>query len=226
LWGFEPRPEDRYEVTVPRAKYAALHGVSLHRSQTLRDASDVHVRRGIPCTTFERTLCDCTTLLSARQLGRVLDDGIRRSVASLARLKDCCEQNESGPGRHMSVVRDLLAERGVGFNPGGSRSELQLLDVFRRAGIPMPTQQLRVHVEGRTYRPDFAWPDRMVFAEYYGLPFHTGAAAVIADNERLTALAAAGWLPLIFTHASSDRAIIERTTAALAQRAVLHQVSA
>jgi hypothetical protein len=63
----------------------------------------------------------------------------------------------------------------------------------------------------------------MVLAEYYGMPFHTGASAVIADSARLTALSAAGWLPLIFTHASSDREIIEQTTRALAQRNIEHR---
>ncbi len=226
LWGFDPRPEDRYEVTVPRDKFATMRGVSVHRSKTLGDRADIHIRGGVPCTSFERTLCDCTGLLSARQLGRVLDDGLRRSVASLGALKQCCEQNESGPGRHMSVIRGLLGERGVGFNPGGSGSELQVLEVFRRAGIPMPVQQHSVRIGGKTYRPDFAWPEYLVFAEYYGLPFHTGPSAVVADNKRLTALAAAGWLPLVFTHASSDREIVQRTTEALNQRKVSRQVGA
>lgn len=219
LWNFDPRPEDRYELTVRRECRAEMKGVVLHRSGTVGE-HDVALRAGTACTTFERTLSDCTTQLSQHQLGRALDDGLRRGVASLPRLKDCLERVESGPGRHMSVVRALLAMRGIGFDPGGSRSELQVLDVFRRAQLPLPVQQLRVRVGGRNYRPDFAWPEHMVFAEYYGLPFHTGANAVVADSERLTALVAAGWLPLVFTQASSDREIIERTTAALQQRQV------
>lgn len=82
----------------------------------------------------------------------------------------------------------------------------------------MPVQQLAVRIESKTYRPDFAWPKHMVFAEYYGLPFHTGANAVMDDNDRLTALSSAGWLPLVFTQRSSDREIVERITAALLQR--------
>jgi very-short-patch-repair endonuclease len=84
----------------------------------------------------------------------------------------------------------------------------------------MPVQQHRVRIGSKTYRPDFAWPEHKVFAEYYGLPFHIGANAVMDDNERLTALSAAGWLPLIFTQRSSDGEIVERTKAALHQRRV------
>jgi hypothetical protein len=202
-----------------------MPGVVLHRSGTVGER-DISNRAGIESTSFERTFSDCTTQLSQHQLGRVLDDGLRRGVASLQRLKDCLERIESGPGRHMSVVRALLAMRGIGFDPGGSRSELQVFDVFRRARLPLPVQQYRVRIGSKTYRPDFAWPGCMVFAEYYGLPFHTGANAVIADSERLTALVAAGWLPLVFTQASSDREIIERTTAALHQRGVGREIGA
>jgi hypothetical protein len=219
LWAFEPRPEDRYEITVDRRTFVRLRGAALHRSLTIGDA-DLTRRGGIRCTSFERTVCDCTTLLGEYQLGRVLDDGLRRGIASLQRLRECSERMESGPGRHMSVVRSLLAERGIGFDPGGSRSELHLLDVLRRAGLPLPVQQFRVKIGQNTFRPDYAWPDPMIFAEYYGMPFHTGTSAVVADSRRLTALSAAGWLPLVFTHASTDREIVDRTTAALEQRGV------
>ncbi len=126
----------------------------------------------------------------------------------------------------MSVVRSLLAARGIGFDPGGSRSELHLLDVWRRAGVPLPVQQYRVKVGPKHYRPDFAWPDAKIFAEFYGMAFHTSASAVVGDSQRLTALSAAGWLPLVFTHASTDREIVDRVTEALARRSVVGEISA
>ncbi|MDQ1454452.1 MAG: hypothetical protein QOH28_72 [Actinomycetota bacterium] len=126
----------------------------------------------------------------------------------------------------MSIVRSLLESRGLGFDPGGSSSELYVLEVLRRARLPLPVQQYRVKIGAKTFRPDFAWPEWKVFAEYYGLPFHIGASAVVADSERLTALSAAGWLPLVFTHASSDREIVERTVAALHQRGVRRELGA
>ena len=87
-------------------------------------------------------------------------------------------------------------------------------------------QQYRVKIGAKTFRPDFAWPECKVFAEYYGLPFHTGVSAVVADSERLTALSTAGWLPLVFTHATSDREIVERTVEALHQRGVRRELGA
>jgi hypothetical protein len=225
LWRFEPRPEDRYEITVDRSRRTEVRGVAFHSSCAV-DEEDVTTRDDIPCTSFERTLADCTTLLGDHQLGRVLDDGLRRGIASLPRLARCAERLESGPGRHMSVVRSLLAERGIGFDPGGSRSELHLLDVWRRAAVPLPLQQHAVKVGTKTYRPDFAWPDAKIFAEFYGLAFHTGPTAVTADSERLTALSAAGWLPLVFTQKSTDREIVDRTVEALGSRGVVGDIRA
>jgi hypothetical protein len=196
-----------------------VRGVAFHSSCAVAD-EDVATRDEISCTSFERTLADCTTLLTEYQLGRALDDGLRRGIASLSRLAKCAERLESGPGRHMSIVRSLLAERGIGFDPGGSRSELHLLDVWRRAGVRLPVQQHRVKVGPNTYRPDFAWPDVKVFAEFYGVAFHSGASAVVADSERLTALSSAGWLPLVFTYASTDAEIVERVVEALDRRGV------
>jgi hypothetical protein len=224
IWNLEPRPEDRYEVTTTGPFQAPLQGVVLHRSRILAEDDVAHLD-SIACTTFERTLCDCTTLLSERQLGRALDDGLRRGIASLRRLAVCAEKLESGPGRHMSIVRSLLTLRIAGFDPGGSASELKVLEVLRNAGLPLPVQQYRVKIGSKTFRPDFAWPRRKVFAEYYGLPFHTGVSAVTDDSARLTALSAAGWLPLIFTAASSDREIIQRTRAALEARPELPDAS-
>jgi hypothetical protein len=217
LWRLQPRPEDRFEITTTGVYRRTLPGAVIHRSSVLAE-EDVMRTGDIPRTTFERTLCDCTTQLHEYQLGRALDDGLRRGVASLRRLAECAERLESGPGRHMSAIRVLLAERGIGFDPGGSRSELNLLDTLRRGLVPDPVQQHRIRVGSKTYHADFAWPDHKVFAEYYGLPFHTGASAVVADSARLTALSAAGWLPLVFTSSSSDAEIVDRTSAALRAR--------
>ncbi len=210
LWRLQPRPEDRYEITIGRRYRAEVRGVVLHSSLVLDD-DDVVRREGVACTSFERTLADCTTKMSEFQLGRALDDGLRRGLASLRRLRACAERLESGPGRHMSVVRSLLAARGASFDPGGSQSELNLLEIFRRARLPAPVQQLRVKIGSNTYRPDFAWPDCKVFAEYYGLPFHTGATRGRGRQRTPDRLSAAGWLPLVFTRSSSDREIVEQT---------------
>jgi hypothetical protein len=92
LWGFQPRPEDRYEITVARQHRTDVRGLAFHSSCTVGD-EDIVRREGIPCTSFERTLADCTTLMTGNQLGRTLDDGLRRGVASLRRLSNCARSS-------------------------------------------------------------------------------------------------------------------------------------
>jgi hypothetical protein len=178
---------------------------------------DVTERTGVPCTSFERTLCDCTTILSPFQLGRVLDDGLRRNLASLDRLTKCVFRLDSGPGRRLRVIQGLLAERDESFDPGGSASELRVLQVLREGGIPAPVQQYPVRVDSRPYELDFAWPEQRVFAEYYGLAVHSGASAVAYDSSRLTAMVAQGWRPLVFTDSTPDHEIVKRAQEVLAK---------
>jgi len=100
LWEFAHQPETAIEISVGRDRRTTSRGVRIHRSRHPKDA-DATQRVGIPCTTFERTLCDCSTELTEFQLGRSFDDGLRRGVASIARLSECARRLESGPGRHM-----------------------------------------------------------------------------------------------------------------------------
>ena len=194
----------------------SLRQRGVHRT-TILPPDDVTTVAGVPCTSFERTLCDCTTLLTAFQLGRVLDDGLRRGVASLKQLERCAVRLDSGRGRRLTVVKELLAERDANFHPGGSASELDVLRVIRDAGLPLPVQQFPVHVEGHRYELDFAWPDRMIFVEYSGLAVHSGASAVSHDNERTSALSAVGWRGLVFDETTPERRIVQRITQLLSR---------
>jgi hypothetical protein len=214
LWEYAYLPEDALDVTVLVSDTERPRRRGLHRTVVL-PAQDVTERSGIPCTSFERTLCDCTTVLSPFQLGRVLDDGLRRGVASLDQLMKCAVRLDSGPGRRLRLIQRLLAERDESFDPGGSASELEVLRVLREGGVPRPVQQYRVRVGGRTFVLDFAWPEQRLFAEYYGLAVHSGASAVASDNSRLTALVGAGWRPLVFTESTTDHEILRSVTNAL-----------
>jgi very-short-patch-repair endonuclease len=214
LWAFVHRPEDGIDVLC-KGEFGSVRR-DVHRTTILPD-DDVAVRDGIPCTSFERTLCDCTSLLTPFQLGRVLDDGLRRREVSLARLQRCALRLDSGPRRRLGVIKVLLAQRDAEFDPGGSASELHVLQVIRDAGLIEPIQQHPVRIGERTYVLDFAWPDRKLFVEYYGLAVHSGASAVAHDSRRLTAMVGEDWRPLIFTDATPDREIVKEVANALSK---------
>jgi hypothetical protein len=214
LWGFAYWPDAGFEITVPRGRAPRLEGIRVHSSSFL-EATDIAERDGVPCTSFERSLCDSTTQLSWLQTARTLDDGLRRNLASLDRLRDCVLRLDSGPERRLTVIQGLLVERSSAFDPGGSASELRVMEVLREAQLPLPVQQHRVRIGGRTFFLDYAYPPAMAFIEYYGLGIHGSPSAVVYDSDRLTTLSAAGWRPLIFTDATSDAEIVAKTSALL-----------
>jgi hypothetical protein len=216
LWQFLHLAERDLDVLVHAESPVAssTRTRSVHRTLIL-PSEDVTERSGIPCTSFERTLCDCTKLLTEYQLGRILDDGLRRGVASLDALVKCVARLDSGPGRKLSVVKTLLSQRDASFNPGGSGSELDVLKVIREAGLPEPVQQYPIRVSGHSYDLDYAWPDCKVFLEYYGLAVHSGASAVAHDSRRQTALVAAGWRPIVFTDSTTDSEMVRVLRAVL-----------
>jgi len=228
LWDWVHLPE--YAVSVLVQSDSARRQRSVHRTTILPD-DDVTTVAGIPCTSFERTLCDCTTLLTSFQLGRVLDDGLRRGVASLKQLERCALRLDSGRGRRLRVVKGLLAQRIADFHPGGSGSELDVLQVIRDAGLPLPVQQFAVRADGHPYELDFAWPDHMIYAEYSGLAVHSGASAVSHDNERKSALSELGWRGYVYDETTPESRIVRQLTKALSQPtpsdgAVEHRLSA
>jgi very-short-patch-repair endonuclease len=214
-WEFRHLPYLMCEVSVPRDRRVEFPGVMMHH--VVLEPDDVAIRGGMPVTTFERTLVDCTTVLSRFQLLSNLDDGLRRNVASVRRLGECVERLESGPGRRLSMMRWVLEQRPLGYKPGGSHVERRVLDVLVAAGLPAPVLQHRVVVGAKTYYLDFAYPDHKVFIEYYGLAWHGTPSAVAYDSRRVSDLSTQGWLPLLFTNHTADRVIVEQTAAALAR---------
>lgn len=88
-------------------------------------------------------------------------------------------------------VRQLfpLAD-GRAESPMESEARLVMID----GGLPTPVLQHEViDARGRLRRLDFAWPEKMVAAEYDSDEWHAGADALRRDREKLAALQDLGW---------------------------------
>jgi hypothetical protein len=214
LWNYPIGVDSGFEISVLRPRHPEITGVRVHTT-TILGPSDTTTRAGVPCTSFERTFCDSTGQHSFAQLSRVLDDGLRRGVTSIERLHACLLRLDSGPLCKLTIVQGLLTTREIGYNPGGSNAELRVLRALAGGRIPLPEQQHRVKVDGRTYFLDYAYREAKRFIEYYELRSHSSPSAVAYDSDRITDLASIGWKPLIFTDANSDRDIVVRTAKAL-----------
>ena len=82
----------------------------------------------------------------------------RRSLDS----QRCAARLDSGPGRRLGVDQARCSPSATrSFDPGGSASELHVLQVIRDAGLPDAGPAVsRSESTDRTYVLDFAWPEQ------------------------------------------------------------------
>lgn len=71
-----------------------------------------------------------------------------------------------------SALREVIAKRGPGYDPGGSDRELWVMKVLQRAGIRPPVQQHRVFVGAGHYDIDLAFLPEMVGMEFDSWEWH------------------------------------------------------
>lgn len=181
-------PSRQLEVSVPRGRQPHHPGVLVHR----RAQIDSTRHRCIPVTTPVATLVDIATRLTPDELERAMNEAVirdltdpdslraalgdvrgRRGVRKLARILD----------RHTFVATDTVLEQ-------------RFLRIVRAADMPLPLTQ--AYVNG--YRVDFHWPDLELVVEVDGLRFHRTPAQQAADDARNARHAAAGLIPLRFSH--------------------------
>jgi very-short-patch-repair endonuclease len=216
LWGLRlPRPE-QVELTTPPGRQVRLAGVRHHRRSDLSPV-DLTGCRGIPTTNPARTLVDTSGEVPPAALGVVVDDALRRRLVTLGDLRACHQRVDTGPGRRALIaMRAVLAERQVGYDPGGSDRELAVSRILRRAGLPPPVPQFRVRIGSRTYILDYAYPRESVTLEFDGWDVHGTFSAFHADRQRARALVAVGWRLVLVTAQTTPAELVATVRAALA----------
>lgn len=218
LWslpGFWEAPP--VEVTTPSRRRVRLAEVVVHDSEVL-DGPHVDRRHGIPVTSVARTLCDLTACAWPNQVGRALDDALRRKLVSLRRVREVFADIETRGRRRSTVMRTLLDERGPAFHPGGSDPEVRMVRVLTAAGLEGLVPQHRVRVDGKTYRLDAAIVPYRVGFEYEGFDFHTGRTAFDDRYERDRMLKRARWLVVYVTSRTTDAQLVRDAYDALTSR--------
>lgn len=220
LLGFPNVTTIQVEVTIPRERAVRIAGFRPHRATVLPDLDRTTVG-AIPCATWERTLVDLTARWSKWQLGRALDDGIRRGATSLRRLRACTNRQEAGPGRRPAVIYELLDER-EGAGKVDSASERRVLETLRLAGLPAPVTQHRLELGAVRYRADFAYPDRGVIIEYLGFVPHSTFSAHVHDRQRANAIRAAGLRLIEWTAGTTRQQMVRDVCTALGRDPAPH----
>lgn len=193
-------PPEVPDVVSCRGSGRALHPseLTLHRTDTL-PPSDLTIRKGIPVTTVERTLCDLGAVVDLRTLRACVTRALQQRLTHPDRLiRRHLELGGQGrPGS--SSLRLVLAEIDADLMLLESDLESALLALIVDAGLPRPVLQHPVELDGRRCRLDMAYPELHIAIEADGFAVHGTRSAFEDDRARQNQLTLAGWQVLRFT---------------------------
>jgi hypothetical protein len=181
----------------------SLDGVVGHRSGVLEEG-DVTTRDGMQCTSPLRTVIDLSGPMSATELGKVVDEFLRRKLLRLEELRERVDRTRPAPGRSVATLRKVLAARLPGYDPGESELEGRIARIIDAHGLPRATHQHRITYGPRRCRIDLAWPDRRLYLEGNGFGWHVLATDLDGDARRQNELVLDGWVPIEITWRMTD----------------------
>ena len=158
------------------------------------------------------------TFRSHNDLGRALDDLLRRKLCTLDEIRRCVDRLHPGPGRPLKGMHRVLGERWPGYAPGESDLETRALRAIANGGLPLPKQQHRMRLAGKTVRIDLAYPELKIAIEVDSWEYHGQIrSAFDCDHIRRDELVLLQWVPFTFTAAMSDDFIARSTRTLLEQ---------
>lgn len=168
LWGLpvDVRLLDTVTVTVdPAHLRRTRHAADLVRRVAAVPDAHRTTRRGLPVTTLDRTLADCSRHLDALHAVAVLDAAAHRGMCTPEAVAGVLDLQQAWP--YAAAARStLLLVDGRRESPLESRSAV----VMHRHGIPAPDLQVTI-LDARgvfVARSDFAWRERGVVGEADG----------------------------------------------------------
>ena len=198
------------DVVTALDRRVMLDGVNGHRSRELFDA-DLTVHAGIPTVSAARALIDIAGSFRHDDVGKALDDLLRRRVCTLDDVRRCAGRLHAGPGRSLRTVHDVLSERWAGYDPGESDLETRALRAIAKAGLPLPKQQHRIRLGGKQVRIDLAYPELKIAIEVDSWEYHGQRSSFDCDHIRRDELILLQWVPFTFTATMTDDYMAEST---------------
>lgn len=169
-----------------------IDGIRWHRVR-LPDADEVEIKDGVPCTTASRTLVDMAgwtgwgslrglveqaailRQLDVEEIDRILSLGRRRGAPRLRRILV--------PWRGTREEQPVLR----------SRLEARLLPLLIEEGLPAPSTNVKLRVDGHRFEVDLLWEEQRLAIETDGEETHGTQAAFQRDRWRDQFLVAAGY---------------------------------
>jgi very-short-patch-repair endonuclease len=183
LWGLDGFATEMVELTVPYTHGPVPRGVVLHRTRRPEDGREVD---GIPITSVERALLDCSARFDRRLIGKGLDSAIRKNLTTVDDVYDLLVAKGGRGVKGTRTLRWVLRER-LHDTATDSGAEYDLLYHMQMAFLPRPELHHPVFVDGRRV-PDFYWPHIGKAVEVDGVDAHSSADKLDDDLKRQNAL--------------------------------------
>jgi very-short-patch-repair endonuclease len=181
LWKLVPSRGGPVHITLCSRHGPELPNVEIHRTRSLK-ASDRCVRDGLPVLSPARALLDVSELLSPRRFEQAIVQGI----ATPAQIRELLTR--TGGRRGGPLLAAQLQRQTSGPTLTRSEAEERLLDLIRRAELPAPRINSRLH----GYEVDFYWAAAGLVVEVDGYQFHRSRWAFERDRRKDATLQRAG----------------------------------
>lgn len=213
LWRLLDHLRGPIDVSTPHRRARRRPGIRTHQSRAIVEA-DRRRREGLPVTSPSLTILDLAAV----------DAGLAATALNEALLHRLTSQNEMSTllGRRnghagIGVMRRLLAPGTDDFSR--QEAEKALLRLIRKADLPAPRRNLRIH----GHELDFCWPELRLNVEVDGYRWHSTRQRLNRDRERDAELTTRGIRVLRLSYDQLRRP--ERTIAHLAAAIAIARTS-
>jgi len=186
FWNMAEWADRPIDVTVATSHAHRHEGVRVHRSKLL-SRQDLRNRSGIWVVSPEWALLGLAAQVGEDTLKGAIRRGFAREHVSLRSL--AAVLGRAGPVRGSRSFAKVLSQ---GYRPARTVLEDIVLDLIVDAGFELPEVNRRLVVGGRSFYPDFRWPEQRLIVEADSRMWHDDPISRAADAERQAILEASG----------------------------------
>lgn len=211
IWGLLPLDPHLVDITLVGIRRPGRPGIRIHHAKSL-NRLDLRRRELIPVTSPSLTLL----AIAESEDGNVLEQALNSArQMKLVRRGDLHLLRKRTPGRQGWGPLGGLLARDDSDDFSRSKVEAALLRLIRRASLPAPRRNVRIH----GHELDFFWPGLRLNVEVDGYEWHSARHRLNSDRDRDTHLASCGIQVVRFTRDQvrfRPEQVLARLAAALA----------
>jgi very-short-patch-repair endonuclease len=195
------------ELSCVRWKRTVQPNLVVHESRRL-DARDIHLVRGIPVTTPERTLLDLASQFPrANYLEFVIHATRRKRLLTYESTREMFDRHARRGLKGVAALREALERWDPSSRATESEMETLLLQALRKSGLPEPVVQYEVTDAAGHFvaRADAAYPSFRIAIEYDSMQEHSDEFQIARDAARRNRLLAVGYVVVSARHVDLKR---------------------